>query len=103
MNQKKLRIVVKSYDHRLLDHTVKKIVNITKKMASDIIGPIPFPIKKEVFTILRSVHRHKDSREQLEIRTHKRVIDILEPNADILHKLKMLQLPQGIDIELKTD
>ncbi len=101
MAGQKIRIRLKSYDHRLLDQSAKKIVDTAKKTGSKISGPIPLPTEKEVFTILRSVHVNKTSREQFERRTHKRLIDILEPTPQTIDSLMHLDLPSGVDIILK--
>jgi len=101
MANQKIRIRLKSYDHRLLDQSAKKIVDTAKKTGSKISGPIPLPTEKEVFTILRSVHVNKKSREQFERRTHKRLIDILEPTPQTIDSLMHLDLPSGVDIILK--
>lgn len=99
---KKLRIRLLSYDHRLLDESAKKIVETAKRTGATVSGPIPLPTEKEVFTILRSPHKYKDSREQFEMRTHKRLIDIKNPNKEIVDALAHLDLPSGVDIEIKT-
>jgi len=96
-----IRIRLKSYDHRLLDQSAKKIVETVKKTGSKVSGPIPLPTEKEVFTILRSVHVNKKSREQFERRTHKRLIDIVDPNPQTIDSLMHLDLPSGVDIILK--
>jgi len=96
-----IRIRLKSYDHRLLDQSAKKIVETVRKTGSKISGPIPLPTEKEVFTILRSVHVNKKSREQFERRTHKRLIDIEDPNPKTIDSLMHLDLPSGVDIILK--
>jgi len=96
-----IRIRLKSYDHRLLDQSAKKIVDTVKKTGSSVSGPIPLPTEKEVFTILRSVHVNKKSREQFERRTHKRLIDIVDPNPQTIDSLMHLDLPSGVDIILK--
>lgn len=101
MASQKIRIRLKSYDHRLLDQSAKKIVDTAKKTGSNISGPIPLPTEKEVFTILRSVHVNKTSREQFERRTHKRLIDILSPTPQTIDALMHLDLPSGVDIILK--
>ena len=101
MANQKIRIRLKSYDHRLLDQSAKKIVDTAKKTGSEISGPIPLPTEKEVFTILRSVHVNKTSREQFERRTHKRLIDILNPTPQTIDALMHLDLPSGVDIILK--
>ncbi len=101
MANQNIRIRLKSYDHRLLDQSAKKIVETVKKTGSKVSGPIPLPTEKEVFTILRSVHVNKTSREQFERRTHKRLIDIVDPNPQTIDSLMHLDLPSGVDIILK--
>ena len=101
MAKDKLKIRLKSYDHRLLDLSAKKIVDSVKKAGSAVNGPVPLPTEKEIFTILRSPHVNKDSREQFEMRTHKRLVDILEPTAKTVDALMRLDLPAGVDIEIK--
>lgn len=101
MANQNIRIRLKSYDHRLLDQSAKKIVDTVKKTGSKISGPIPLPTEKEVFTVLRSVHVNKTSREQFERRTHKRLIDIVDPNPQTIDSLMHLDLPSGVDIILK--
>lgn len=96
-----IRIRLKSYDHRLLDQSAKKIVDTAKKTGATVSGPIPLPTEKEIFTILRSPHVNKDSREQFERRTHKRLIDIINPSAKTIDALMHLDLPSGVDIVLK--
>ena len=97
----KIRIRLKSYDHKLLDYSAVKIVDTAKKAGSLIAGPIPLPTEKKVVTILRAVHKYKDSREQFEIRTHKRLIDIANPTPKTVDSLMKLDLPAGVDIEIK--
>ena len=97
----KIRIKLQAYEHRILDQSVAEILNTARKTGSMVAGPIPLPTKKEVVTILRAVHKYKDSREQFELRTHKRLIDVLAPNAKTIDALKHLDLPAGVDIELK--
>ena len=101
MAKEKIKIRLKSYDHKLLDQSAKKIVDSVKKTGSEVNGPIPLPTEKEVFTILRSPHVNKKSREQFEMRTHKRLIDIIEPSADVMDSLMKLELPAGVDVEIK--
>ncbi len=101
MPAQQIRIRLKSYDHRLLDQSAKKIVDTALKTGSKVSGPIPLPTKKEVFTVLRSVHINKTSREQFERRTHKRLIDILQPTPQTIDSLMHLDLPSGVDIILK--
>ncbi|MBB1522831.1 MAG: 30S ribosomal protein S10 [Clostridiales bacterium] len=97
----KIRIRLKAYDNVLLDQSAEKIVEIAKKTGAQVSGPIPLPTKKEVVTVIRSPHKHKDSREQFEIRTHKRVIDILYPSQNTVSSLEKLDLPAGVDVEIK--
>lgn len=101
MASKKLRISLKAYDHKLIDQSVAQIINTAKKNGAEVSGPIPLPTRKEVITILRAVHKYKDSREQFELRTHKRLIDILMPNAKVVEALTRIDLPEGVDISLK--
>jgi small subunit ribosomal protein S10 len=96
-----IRIRLKSYDHRLLDQSAKKIVDTAKKTGATVSGPIPLPTEKEIFTILRSPHVNKTSREQFERRTHKRLIDIVNPTPQTIDSLMHLDLPSGVDIVLK--
>ena len=98
---KKMRIRLKAYDHVVLEQAASKIVEVAKKTGSEVSGPIPLPTEKEIITILRSPHKHKDSREQFEMRTHKRVIDILYPTQKTVDSLMKLELPAGVDIEIK--
>ena len=102
MSTKKIRIKMKAYDHRILDNAVKKIVETIKRTGGEISGPIPLPTEIEKFTILRAVHKYKDSREQFEMRTHKRLIDIKIPTKETVDALAHLDLPSGVDIEIKT-
>ena len=97
----KIRIRLKAYDHVLIDQSAEKIVDTAKRTGAKVSGPIPLPTKKEVVTIIRSPHKHKDSREQFEMRTHKRVIDILYPTQTTVDSLMKLELPAGVDIEIK--
>ena len=101
MANQKIRISLKAYDHKLIDQSAAQIIETAKKTGAQISGPIPLPTKKEVVTILRAVHKYKDSREQFEMRTHKRLIDILTPNAKTVDALSRLDLPAGVDITLK--
>ena len=98
---KKMRIRLKAYDHVLLEQSASKIVEVARKTGSTVVGPIPLPTRKEIVTILRSPHKHKDSREQFEMRTHKRVIDVLNPNQATVDALMSIDMPAGIDIEVK--
>ena len=101
MAKQKIRIRLKAFDHKLLDQSAQKIVETAKKTAATVSGPIPLPTEKNVFTILRSPHVNKDSREQFEMRTHKRLIDITDHNAKTVDALKRLDLPSGVEIEIK--
>ena len=101
MAAEKIRIRLKSYDHNLIDQSAAKIVETAKRTGSKVSGPIPLPTRKEVVTILRAVHKYKDSREQFELRTHKRLINVLGPTNKTIDALKHLDLPAGVDIELK--
>lgn len=100
-DSQKIRIRLKAFDHKVLDSSAVKIVETAKKTGADVSGPIPLPTKKEIVTVLRSVHIYKDSREQFEIRTHKRLIDILNPTQATVDALMKLDLPAGVDIEIK--
>ena len=97
----KIRIRLKAYDHVVLDQSAEKIVDTAKKTGAKVSGPIPLPTQKEIVTILRSPHKHKDSREQFEMRTHKRLIDILYPTQKTVDSLMKIDLPAGVDIEIK--
>lgn len=97
----KIRVRLKAYDHVNLDLSAERIVQVAKNSGATVVGPIPLPTEKQVFTILRAVHKYKDSREQFEIRTHKRIIDISNPKKETLEALKNLDLPSGVDIEIK--
>ena len=97
----KLRIRLKAYDSVVLEQSAAKIVDTAKKTGAKVSGPIPLPTEKEIVTILRSPHKHKDSREQFEMRTHKRVIDILYPTQKTVDSLMKLDLPAGVDVEMK--
>ena len=97
----KIRIRVKAYEASILDQSAAKIVDTAKKTGAKVSGPIPLPTKKEIVTVIRSPHKHKDSREQFEMRTHKRVIDILYPTQKTVDSLMKLELPAGVDIEIK--
>lgn len=97
----KIRIRLKSYDHAMLDMSAEKIVETAKGTGASVSGPIPLPTEKQIITILRAVHKYKDSREQFEIRTHKRLIDISNPSPKTVDSLMRLDLPAGVDIEIK--
>lgn len=100
-NTQKIRIRLKAYDHELVDSSAQRIVDAVKSTGAEVSGPIPLPTDVEIITILRSVHKHKDSREQFEQRTHKRLVDILNPNQNTVDSLMKLNLPAGVDIEIK--
>jgi small subunit ribosomal protein S10 len=97
----KIRIKLKAFDHKILDQSAERIVETAKRMGSEVSGPIPLPTERNVYTVLRSVHVNKDSREQFEMRTHKRLIDILDPTPKTIDALMRLDLPAGVDIEIK--
>ena len=100
MASQKIRIKLKAYDHVLIDQSAKKIVDTAKKTGAKVSGPVPLPTHKEVVTILRAPHKYKDSREQFEMRTHQRLIDILMPTPKTVDSLMRLDLPAGVDIEI---
>ncbi|MCI9484396.1 MAG: 30S ribosomal protein S10 [Clostridiaceae bacterium] len=100
-NAEKIRIRLKAYDHELIDQSAEKIVEAAKRTGAKVSGPIPLPTEREIITILRAVHKYKDSREQFERRTHKRLIDILNPAQKTVESLMSLDLPAGVDIEIK--
>ena len=100
-NKKMIRIRLKAYDHQLIDQAASRIVETAKRTDAKVSGPIPLPTKKEVVTILRAVHKYKDSREQFERRTHKRLIDIMSPTQKTVAALMALELPAGVEIEIK--
>lgn len=101
MATQKIRIKLKAFDHKILDQSAERIVDTAKRMGAKVSGPIPLPTEKNIYTVLRSVHADKDSREQFEMRTHKRLIDILEPTPKTIDALMRLDLPAGVDIEIK--
>ena len=101
MAKQKIRIRLKSFDHKLLDQSAERIVETAKRTGASVSGPVPLPTDKEIITILRAVHKYKDSREQFEMRTHKRLIDILNPTPKTVDALMRLNLPAGVDIEIK--
>ena len=96
-----IRIRLKAYDHQLVDQSAARIVETAKRTGARVSGPIPLPTHKEIITILRAVHKYKDSREQFELRTHKRLIDILRPSNKTVEALTSLELPAGVEIEIK--
>lgn len=97
----KMRISLKAYDHKIIDQSVSQIIETAKRTGAAVSGPIPLPTKKEIITILRAVHKYKDSREQFELRTHKRLIDIHSPTHKTVDALTRLDLPEGVDITIK--
>ena len=102
MANEKLRVRLKSYDHTLVDAAAAKIVEIAKRNGNAVSGPIPLPTEKEIITILRAVHKYKDSREQFERRTHRRLVDIQNPQAKTVEALMSVELPAGVEIEIEN-
>ena len=98
----KIRIKLKAYDHRVLDAAAMKIVETVKRLGGKISGPVPLPTEIQKYTVLRAVHKYKDAREQFEMRTHKRLIDIKDPSSATMDALTRVDLPSGVDIEIKT-
>ena len=101
MANNKIRIRLKSFDHKILDASAEKIVAAAKKSGAQVVGPVPLPTEKEIYTILRAVHKYKDSREQFEIRTHKRLLDIVDPTPQTVDALMKLDLAAGVNVEIK--
>jgi small subunit ribosomal protein S10 len=101
MAKQKIRIRLKAYDHKILDTSAEKIVDTAKRSGASVSGPIPLPTEKQIITVLRATHKYKDSREQFEMRTHKRLIDIVNPTPQTVDALMRLDLPSGVDIEIK--
>ncbi|WP_210146299.1 30S ribosomal protein S10 [Staphylococcus sp. GDY8P29P] len=101
MAKQKIRIRLKAYDHRVIDQSAEKIVETAKRSGADVSGPIPLPTERSVYTVIRAVHKYKYSREQFEQRTHKRLIDIVNPTPKTVDALMGLNLPSGVDIEIK--
>ncbi len=101
VGSEKMRIRLKAYDAQLLEKSAEQIVETAKRTGSKVSGPIPLPTRKEIVTVIRSPHKHKDSREQFEMRTHKRLIDILYPTQKTVDSLMKIDLPAGVDIEIK--
>ena len=101
MANQRIRIKLKAYENALIDQSAEKIVETAKRTGAQVSGPIPLPTEKEIVTILRATHKYKDSREQFEMRTHKRLIDILQPSSKTVDALMKLDLPAGVDIEIK--
>ncbi len=102
MDKQRIRIKLKAYDHRVLDQSTLEIVETAKRTGAKILGPIPLPTKIERYTVLRSPHVDKKSREQFEIRTHKRLLDVVDPTAKTIDELRKLNLPAGVDIKIKV-
>ena len=101
MSNQKIRIRLKAFDHNLLDQSASKIVDTAKRTGASVSGPVPLPTEKSIYTVIRAPHKYKDSREQFEMRTHKRLIDIIEPTPNTVDALMRLDLPAGVDIEIK--
>ena len=101
MAQKKIRIRLKAYEHRILDQSADKIVETAKRTGAEIAGPIPLPTERSLYTVLSSPHKYKDAREQFEMRTHKRLVDIVNPTDKTVDALRKLELPSGVAIEIK--
>ncbi len=101
MKKPKIRLTLKSYDHQLLDQAIKLIVSTARRTGSQLVGPVPLPNKKRVFTVLRSPHVNKKSREQFELTTHKRVLDIVSPSDQTMEALMRLNISSGVDVEIK--
>ena len=102
MSSTKLRVKLKAYEHRTLDKACAKIVDTVKRTGGEISGPVPLPTEIQKYTILRAVHKYKDSREQFEMRTHKRLIDINDPSKETIDALQHLDLPSGVEVQIKT-
>ena len=100
--KQKIRIRLKAYEHALIDQAAEKIVETAKRTGSTVSGPVPLPTEKEIITILRAVHKYKDSREQFEMRTHKRLVDIIDPAQKTVEALMSIELPAGVEIEIKA-
>ena len=96
-----MRITLKAYEHQTVDASAKKIIETVKKNGSKVSGPVPLPTKKEVVTIIRAVHKYKDSREQFEQRTHKRLIDVIDPSQKVIEAMQNLEMPAGVFINIK--
>ncbi|MBU1164685.1 30S ribosomal protein S10 [Patescibacteria group bacterium] len=100
-SKQKVRIKIKAYDHKIIDQSTKTIIETAERTGAKVVGPVPLPTEKKKYTVLRSSFVHKDSREQFEMRIHKRLMDILEPNAKTVDALQNLSLPAGVDVEIK--
>ena len=101
MAKSEVRVKLKSFDHRILDNAAAKIVETVKRAGGEVSGPVPLPTEVEKITILRAVHKYKDSREQYEMRTHKRLIDIKNPSKEVMDVLQRLDIPSGVDVQIK--
>lgn len=101
MAQEKIKIKLKGYDHVIVDQSIAKIIEAAESTGAKVRGPIPLPTEKQIITILRATHKYKDSREQFEMRTHKRILEIVEPTAKTMDILQRVQLPSGVNIEIK--
>jgi small subunit ribosomal protein S10 len=101
MANQKIRIRLRAFDHHLLDQSAGKIVETARRTGADVSGPVPLPTERSLYTVIRAPHKYKDSREQFQMRTHKRLIDILEPTPKTIDALMRLDLPAGVDIEIK--
>ena len=101
MAQNKIRVRLKSYDSTIIDAAAAKVVDVAKRNGTEVSGPIPLPTDREIVTILRAVHKYKDSREQFEMRTHKRLIDLIKPSQKTIDALMSVELPAGVEIEIK--
>ena len=101
MANQKIRIRLRAFDHQLLDQSAGKIVETARRTGADVSGPVPLPTERSLYTVIRAPHKYKDSREQFEMRTHKRLIDIIEPTPKTIDALMRLDLPAGVDIEIK--
>ncbi len=99
----KIRIILRAFDHRILDHSVRKLIDIVKESGAKIKGPVPLPRKITRFTVLRSPHVNKDSREQFEVREYKRLLDIVNPTKETIERLQKLNLPSGVAVEIKSN
>ena len=100
--KEKIRVRLKSYDHTIIDAAAEKVVEVAKRNGATVSGPIPLPTEKEIITILRAVHKYKDSREQFELHTHKRLIDIIKPSQKVVDALMNIELPAGVEFEVKV-
>ena len=101
MSERKIRIKLRAYDHRILDRSAAEIVESARRTGASVSGPVPLPTKREVYTVLRSPHVDKKSREQFQLKTHKRVLDIMNPTSKTVDALRKLDLPAGVDVEIK--